>query len=92
MVFPQSHKVAGIPRSQPRCPLHEASAFLTMYSDAPGTFGCLPSEHWMHKCGEREKMRGKAYGQRHSGMLTLESAALFVPSSFLVYVTKIEAS
>lgn len=37
-------------------------------------------------------MRGKAYRQKHSWMLTLERDALFVSSSLLVYVTKIGAS
>lgn len=91
-VLPWSQEVAGIPVAQRLCPLRDASASLTMYSDMPGTFGCLPRERRMQKCSEREKMRGKAYGERHSWMLTPERAALFVPSSLLVYVTKIGAS
>lgn len=92
MALPQSHEVAGMPGSQRLCPLRDTCAFLMVCSDMPGICGCLPRERWMHKCREREKMRGKAYWQRHGLMLTLERAALFVLPSLLVYATKIGTS
>lgn len=78
-----------MPGSQRLRPLRDASAFLTMHGDMPGTFGCLPRESWMQECRERgKKVRGKAYWQRHSLMLTLGRAALFVLPSWFVYATK----